>query len=186
MPTLAFYQNYVQVVLAAEQCLAQDMQMPTLILIYSLIDSFAWATAEDKNGEVRARFEDWLNSYVLPSTSLACTATELYAARCGLLHTLTSKAKLNASGKVRQIAYSWGTADPQALEKSLELIGRPDIVAVHTNNLLDAVKEGMARTVESGERNQALMKRLEDAAALHLIRIEADTLVGLVDPVMKG
>jgi hypothetical protein len=32
-------------------------------------------------------FEDWARKYVRPNDSLGCCAKDLYAARCGVLHT---------------------------------------------------------------------------------------------------
>lgn len=176
MTTSAFIRNYIQVIQAAQHCLDNDLYMPALILIYTLIDSIAWAAASDKEQQVRTRFEVWLNKYVLPQGQVPCTATELYAARCSVLHTLTSTAKLTAGGAVRQIAYSWGPANQKALEKAIELIERQDVVGVHINDLFDAVKGGIAKTVELAEFDPELKVRLESAASLHFTEMKKETL----------
>jgi hypothetical protein len=109
MPTPHFFQNYIQVVAAAQICLEKELQMPALILIYTLMDTFAWTVygAEDK--QVRKRFEIWTQEWVFGHVELGCTPTELYAARCAVLHTMTSDASLTDSDEARRIAYVWGT-----------------------------------------------------------------------------
>jgi cytosine/adenosine deaminase-related metal-dependent hydrolase len=176
MTTPAFVRNYNQVIQVAQYSLNNDLHMPALILIYTLIDSIAWAAAPDKEQQVRVRFEEWLNKYVLLQGKLLCTATELYAARCGVLHTLTSSAKLTIKGGVRQITYSWGAANPKAIDRAIELIERKDIVGIHINDLLEAVTEGIAQTVESAESDLDLKARLEAAASLHFTEMKKETL----------
>jgi hypothetical protein len=51
--------NYAQVMTAIERCLEGKLQLPALILIYSTIDTLAWAAADKKANNQRARFEDW-------------------------------------------------------------------------------------------------------------------------------
>lgn len=176
MTTPSFIRNYEQVIQAAQHSLENDLHMPALILIYTLIDSIAWASSSDKEQQVRTRFESWLNQYVLSQRKVSCTATELYAARCGVLHTLTSTAKLTAGGSIRQVAYSWGSANPKALEKAIELIERKDVVGVHINDLLDAVKAGIEQTVKSADSDPELKVRLESAASLHFTEMKKETL----------
>lgn len=96
--TVAFEKNLAQMVIGARACLDRDLPMPALVLIYSLIDSFAWAV-DPKEANTRTRFENWLTKYVYPASPLPCTPTELYAARCAVLHTLTSKGHLHIKGK---------------------------------------------------------------------------------------
>lgn len=181
MPTKAFYKNYVQIINATQICLDQDLHMPALILIFTLIDSFAWAASDKAEKNCRTRFEAWLSKWVYPHGPLPCTPTELYAARCGVLHTLTSKADLHAMSTVRQIAYAWGPAKASTLQKSIEVISRPELVGVHMNELLDAIKEGIARTVAAAETDQSLLNRLEKAAALHFSELPTKTLEQLME-----
>jgi hypothetical protein len=181
MTTPAFYKNYIQILKAAELCLAQDLHMPALILVYTLIDSFAWAASDKADKQNRNQFEAWLKNWVYPYTRLPCTPTELYAARCGVLHTLTSKADLNARKNVRQVAYAWGPAKLSTLQSSVEVINRPEIVGVHINELLDAVKEGIARTIEASETDSDLAARLTQAASLHFSEMPKQMLEKLIE-----
>src|SRR6266446_10096439 len=90
---------------AIEDELEKRRHLPALILIYTTIDSIAWLTSRNDLSRVRERFESWVSRWLTPSL-LQCSATELYAARCGILHTFTSRSDLSDSGKARRVAYS--------------------------------------------------------------------------------
>ena len=186
MPTLAFYKNYVQIIKAAQLCLEKDLHMPALILVFTLIDSFAWAVSAKAKRKNKEYFEAWVNDWITPTGNLTCTATELYAARCGVLHTLTSKAELNTVKSVRQVVYCWGPATIDTLQKSLEVIDRTDVVGLHINDLLEAVKSGMADTFYAAETDPALQLRLEEAAALHFSELPVNSLEKLMELYESG
>jgi hypothetical protein len=145
--------------------------MPALILIYSLIDSLAWASADKASRNVRANFEDWVTKWVLPQGSLDCTSVDLYAARCGLLHTLTADADLTKNGSARRISYAFGTANAATLRRMLDDLGEKDMRAVQVESLLGAVTEGMADFLEFADKDTALSSRLRDAAQRHLVTV---------------
>ena len=166
MSSLSFIRNYAQVIQATQLCIDQKLLMPSLILIYTLIDTLAWASSDKKAG-VRSRFEAWVTTWL--GSSLHCTATELYAARCGILHTLTSKADLTAGGKVREIAYAWGTAKSEDLQATIDHLGNVKVVAVHVGVLFQAVRDAMADMLEKFESDATLAACLNAAAASHLV-----------------
>jgi len=178
----SFFQNYIQVVAGARLCLEKRLQMPTLVLIYTLIDTFAWATS-DKNKPVRNCFEEWVTRWVLKDGNFLCTATELYAARCAVLHTLTSKADLTRAGKAREVTYAWGTASTSDLQTATVALGFDTHVAVHIDELLEAVCEGMAAVVERSSTDPQLAERLNEAGALHFTGMEMGTVAKFLERV---
>ena len=159
--------NYAQVIQGTQNCIDQKLLMPSLILIYTLIDSLAWASSDKSTGSVRSHFEGWVTKWLL--SFLPCTATELYAARCGILHTLTSKADLTAGGKVREIAYAWGTAKSEDLQATINHFENMPVVAVHVETLFQAVRLAMADMLEKSDSDPSLAKCLNEAAAMHLV-----------------
>lgn len=173
MTTLPFLKNYYQVLQGTQNCIDQKLLMPSLILIYTLIDTLAWASS-DKNTGVRKSFEAWVTKWLL--SSLPCTATELYAARCGILHTLTSKADLTKGGKVREIAYAWGTAKSENLQDVIEHFKNKQLVAVHVNVLFQAVRLAMVAMLEKSDADHSLEKCLNEAAAMHLVLESPDKI----------
>ena len=79
-----------QVFDAIDESIAAKRLLPALILCYAVMD--ITASLQRKAGEgTRAAFERWINKYVLPREDILCSGTDLYAARCGILHTLTSR-----------------------------------------------------------------------------------------------
>src|SRR5438477_12737481 len=81
----AFQRNLTELLDSIEDCLAKRRILPCLMLLYSGIDVIASLEAGTAS---RSAFTKWVNRYVLKSTSLSCTASDLYGARCGILHTL--------------------------------------------------------------------------------------------------
>jgi hypothetical protein len=172
MPTPHFFQNYIQVVAAAQICLEKKLQMPALILIYTLMDTFAWSVYGADEKQVRKRFEMWTQEWVFGHAELGCTPTELYAARCAVLHTMTSDANLTDSGEARRIAYAWGTSSAAKLQSAVIALGHENIVCVQIEALFGAVREAMAQVVERSQQDSRLRLRLEHAASKHFASME--------------
>src|SRR5688572_11684441 len=118
----SIYNTLFQVYSTAEHCAARGMQVPALILTYSGMDAMGWMLAEDTTTRVRDRFTIWVDRYALPTVpSIRCTSTELYAARCGILHTFTADSALTGRG-VRKVIYAWGNAKLADLEHATNLV----------------------------------------------------------------
>lgn len=62
--------------------------MPMLVLIYTTLDTLAWAVFGHEVREVKRCFVALYENYRLRDSSLGCTALEPYAARCSILHSL--------------------------------------------------------------------------------------------------
>lgn len=176
-----------QMVVGARMCLERDLPMPALALIYTLIDAFAWAVnPSEKN--TRTRFENWVTTFVYAHKPLPCTATELYAARCAVLHTLTSKADLHVSGKLRQVAYAWGPANLDTISRVAALGNiSGQVVGLHINELLEGVAFAIHQTLEAANSDAALSANLEQTASLHYMQtprsvLDAVSLKGEVRP----
>lgn len=185
MTTDAFQRNLAQLAVSAKQCLERDQQMSALVLIYSLMDTFAWAAAGRLETNTRTRFENWLTRFVYPTNPLPCTPTELYAGRCGILHTLTPEADLHKRGTLRQIAYAWGNAKIETFDSTSELIGADKFVGLHLDQLLGAVCEGVSNTFVASATDVQLKKNLDDAASRHFSHIPPSTL-GRIESHLKA
>ncbi|MBH3289511.1 hypothetical protein I5N29_03610 [Serratia marcescens] len=81
-----------------------------LILLYSWLDRMAWLSveAEASNGN---DFKNWVNKYLLKDKNFPCNADDLWAARCGVLHTGAAEANDTRSGKAKVIYYYGGNID---------------------------------------------------------------------------
>ena len=87
MSMQSFYQNLKTLFLAIETCIQDKRILPALMLIYSGVDILA---SLEQGKSTRSSFIKWVDEYLLKAHSFPCTSLELYAARCGILHTLTA------------------------------------------------------------------------------------------------
>src|ERR1700680_4637773 len=73
---------------------------PALLIIYATMDIVAALTRPktqlDTSGPI---FKSWIDRYMLPSSNLRCTSEDIWGARCGFLHTLSTQSKKSREGK---------------------------------------------------------------------------------------
>jgi len=96
MRELALYKNIMLLGSGIDACIQKKLTAPALILIYSGIDTAGWLDSSEDYA-TRTSFMDWVDAYLLKAKPLQCTAMDLYAARCGLLHTFTPDSKLTSA-----------------------------------------------------------------------------------------
>jgi len=87
-------------------CLHNDHLESAMILVYSGIDALAWLNRPANVDDVRQiDFEQWLDTYFMPDSGFNCTSSDLYAARCGLVHSNTSESRLNPEDRAHKVFY---------------------------------------------------------------------------------
>ena len=168
--------RFSQIFSAIDYCLAEQLILPALVLIFTAIDSIAWAASEDDNSGVGNRFQSWVNTWMLQKYPLPCTAIELYAARCGVLHTLTPNADLNKDKNIRRISYAWGTANQKDLEESINRLEFPGLVAVHVNDIYSSLKNGFDDYIESLDKDLPKRERFIQKVSTHFVDIDKSVL----------
>jgi hypothetical protein len=101
--------------------------MPDLALIYCGIDVLANLSRPAQNTEVpQSDFVNWTERYMECQKLLGLSGLDLYAARCGILHTYTMDSRLSAKGRARRIIYAWGNKSPDDPMRLLKLLGRSE------------------------------------------------------------
>lgn len=108
-----------------------------LMLIYAFIDRMAWLSVEDdSNGN---DFKDWVSQFLLPQDKFLCNADDLWAARCGLLHTGAVEARDTKKGRARKIHYCGGgvAVNPESVPEDEVFV---DVGMLHCN-LIEAVSD---------------------------------------------
>ncbi|MBA4682522.1 hypothetical protein DP090_010385 [Pseudomonas sp. MDMC216] len=168
-----FYANYLQVLQAIEHCENNNLLTPALVLLYSSIDSVSWlATSSTK--ESGKAFKTWVTDWMLKTPTIKCTADELYAARCGLVHTLTPTSSQTQKG-TRKIAYSWGTASNEQLEELIQRTGsNQKLVSVHLSELIQAFRIGMADYLNYVSEDPLRMEAFEEKCKEHFATLSID------------
>lgn len=125
-----------------EICLQNHLRMPALILIYSGIDIFAsLRRPADKDKATRKDYIEWCDTYLIPQGKLSCTGIDLYAARCGVVHTYTMESDLSDNGRANEIVYAWGNRKPEDLQEVIDKAGFTQRV-LHIETLAEVFREG--------------------------------------------
>lgn len=158
-------QNLNQYIASIKSCMDQRFFMPALILIYCGIDIMASLNRpRDKNRADRSDFIEWCNEYVLPCDDLKCTSKELYAARCGVVHTYTSESDLSKKGEAREVVYSQGNRKAKEFQDVIDFAGVKTHVAIRIDTLFEAFASGVERflkdVAKDSEKNQIIYKRV--------------------------
>ncbi len=141
-----FERNVEELLTAAEICFRSGLRLPALLVLYAGIDIMAWLDRPSGQADVQRRdFIAWVEKYLLPDSGLPCNPVDLFAARCGLLHSYTSHSRLSREGNARQIFYAFGPAQPENLQSLIDTAGTIPAVAVQLEKLLDAFRRGIER-----------------------------------------
>jgi hypothetical protein len=155
---------------AIATCLNAELPEASLILIYSGIDTFGLLAAPpgilDATGDT---YKQWCEKYILPRIHSVegepVTTVDLWAARCGVLHTSTPLSKLEREGKAHQIWYQFlGKAGVNLITSTkLPLLG------LDVQNLALAFKEGGIACIKDINQDRTAFQAA-DARAQHFLR----------------
>jgi hypothetical protein len=145
-------------VLSASEVLAEQRPMLiSLILVYTCIDTMAWLIAS-KGEKVGSRYRSWVSRYLLPAAPrMACTADELYAARCAILHTMTA----DGDGQQRGRNLVYAQKDLETLELWVRSTDPMRFVAIDVADLLSGARLGCAAMFEQSRNDKVLRERIE-------------------------
>lgn len=145
--------NLMSLMKGIDACLERKLKGPALTLIYLTIDTAGWLDT-DQTFTTRQGFINWTEKYLLTAKAFACNAIDLYAARCGLLHTFTPDSQLSADGKARRLCYAWGRAKVQDIQRLIDVTNNNQIyAAVHVDELYEALKLGLLAFVDDIEND---------------------------------
>jgi hypothetical protein len=160
---------------AIGDCLARRQHFATLILIYAAIDIVA--SIESKTGSNKPSFIRWADSYLIPAMPIDCTALELYAARCGILHTMTAESDLSRSGQARAIYYGWGDANSDDLNSAIATSGNKDkVVVLNVEQLREAFLVAVVAWANEVRRDSARLKQVNAQSAKWFTDIDPNLL----------
>jgi len=147
---------------AIQNCMDKKYMLPALILVYSIMDTMAWLNRDEQHDDVtRSDFLAWVDTFLMPDSDLSCSSTDLYAARCSLLHSYSAESKLSREGKASQVFYAWGNADEKDLQKLIDWVNTHDAKAVHIDKLYTALKVAVQRFL-AVTKHAELIKRRAD------------------------
>jgi hypothetical protein len=165
MTRQAFERTAAELVQAVDDLLQSQLRLPAMLVLYAGIDIMASLDRPESSLEVkRSDFVNWADKYLLPGTQLACSAGDLYAARCGLLHAYIAESRLSLEEKARQIWYAWGDASAEDLQAIIDVADVPTAVAVHVDDLSAAFRLGIERFKRAALDDPERTNRVYDRA----------------------
>lgn len=167
--------TFEKMIEAARICREHALDIPMLVLVYTSIDTLAWAVHGHEISEVKRRFIALCENHLLCQVSLGCTALELYAARCSILHSLGWESELSKAGKARSIYYSFGTDDPSLYQQAIEISHPGKFVPVRADDLLAATEKAVASVSEAAKTDPMLKERLDHAEGRQYRTLESDS-----------
>ena len=127
--SMAVTSNIERHVAAIRLCLDNHMRMPALALIYCGIDVLASLSRPAVSAEVASSdFVCWAERYMECEKLLKISGIDLYAARCGILHTYTMDSSLSRKGRSKRIIYAWGDKNPDEPMKLLRTLGLSEVM----------------------------------------------------------
>jgi hypothetical protein len=158
-----------------------NLQLPSLLLIYSGIDISGWLGAKTNSLSVRDSFTNWVDQYMLPSSSITCSSIDLYSARCAILHTLTPDSRLSRSGEARRIAYAWGDTDKEDLEQAIAKVAETNLVVLHVEDLFDAFRSGWVKFVDAYEQDASVAPLYHERASKVFVPITKAPILDFIE-----
>ena len=168
---------------AISLCLDNSLPMAALILMYVMMDNMAALDrAPDHESTKRSDFVQWVERYVIPESGLPCSATDLYAARCGLVHAHSSESNLSRQKKATPILYAWG---PAASEQELQTLihahcGQQCVdhvpLAIHVDRVCAALRQGVARFIREVKNDRSRQDLVLARASVIFSNLPADEL----------
>jgi len=176
----AFSHHMFALLESIDYCISKQYVLPCLTLLYSGIDIVASLEARP-NEPVNKSFTRWVKKYLLKHGAFQCNAIDLYAARCGVVHTFTPESDLSRKGKARQIAYAWGDADVSKLNKASDILGRKDVVSVHLHDLVVAFRHSIVAYLEEIDSSPAKQQLFEKAAGLWFVPTDKSLVDELIE-----
>jgi len=186
MSELALYKNIMLLGSGIDACVKKKLSGPALILIYSGIDTVGWLDSSEDYA-TRTSFVKWVDAYLLKAKPLECTSLELYAARCGLLHSFTPDSQLSSLGKARRICYAWGKASVQDLQRTIDLTNKSGkYVAVHVDDLYEAWRLGILQFTEEVEKDRDRKSRVCKKADKFFSELGLETVRKVLTKLDKG
>lgn len=167
---------YINDVLHATSLLL-DHKLPgqLLISIFASVDTMgllgAAAHIERASGET---FKAWVRKYMLSGSDLPCSDSELWGARCGILHTYKTESDLSRDGKVREIKF-YRASHPSAVAALKDIAIDQNSVACDYRELyiafLSGIQAFMPKVIQEAEADGRIAARVDKIIHLYQISV---------------
>lgn len=167
---LILLKNLTEMIKAIDLCISKKYFNSALKLMYTAIDNMAYL-GTDYQKTSKSVFIKWVNSFLLPSSNLSCSAEELYAERCTLLHQNTASAS-NISLGIKSILYTLGTARPENGLDHVDESKRNQYKFISISSLREVIYQGILKFLESASKYPSQKERLLRRASMYFANID--------------
>ncbi len=142
------------------QLVKANHYLQALVVLYAAIDTLAWSN-RSKGDVTRADFTSWVATYIDPQTQLGCTPEDLYAARCGLLHSGAAESKLSREGRASQLWYVTDRGKIPVLQGVAQRRG-VNAKVVCVTDLVAAFADGVMKFTEELAQNETRQRQIAE------------------------
>jgi hypothetical protein len=163
--------NIHELIKAIDASFKSKESLSGLILLYSLIDIMTWLSRDQHDADsTKSDFIHWVEEFLLPGSSLTCTAEDLYSARCAIIHSYAPAwgSSMSRPVEAKKINYIWGKADMET--------PKAENIALHIDDLVNALKMAMQRFNDSLAYNRALSELIDDRSNKFFISVAKEKL----------
>lgn len=106
----------METIRAVHLLIKENLDEQAMVLLYSAIDRLSWVNLA--NGDVESKdFCAWADKYIEPNENLGCTSKELYAARCGILHSGAAESRLSRETDCRELFYAYAEETKKIIDE---------------------------------------------------------------------
>lgn len=126
-----------------------DLPLGYLIIMYTTIDMFSyiWAGGDDK--QAGPRFRKFVDKYLIKHLS-DVNSSDLWGARCAILHTATPDSTATQTGHARRLLYCWGAGGIETIREVIKRAPKPE---AHTGVELEALEHALSEGLIEFEEN---------------------------------
>lgn len=150
---------------AVDLCYREGLFTESLVLLYAGIDALAWLTVASGSDVSGRDFIKWVNTYLLPDSGLQCSAEDIWAARCGLLHSSVAESRKSREGTAREIWYLVN-GDGQALVHLMANTPLPALT-IRIDHLIAAFRKAIDSFTSAIKQQPELSKQVGERARHH-------------------
>ena len=177
--------NYQEMFAAIDACYSKALQLPCVVLIYTTIDSLGWVAYGHEEQSTRIRFVRWVERYLLARLDQNCSAIDLYAARCSILHGLAWESDLSKSGKAKSLMYAMGKNTGAVPELSTKVFSDEHLVCIHVDKLIADLKAGVQEFFEEVSKDPNLSAQVKAASGKTYAAVPVAMYEKFVDAIEK-
>jgi hypothetical protein len=151
-----------------EQCFEQS-----LVVLYALIDTVGLVDNQfGKTSANRTTFKNWINTYVNVS-SLNVSADDIYAARCGILHSFSSESDLSRKGRAKEIQYYLDQSNSEGFKILTQSNHQTNVITVPLIEFFNEIKSGMEKMIVSIDfKNAEVQSRISSILRRYVLNFD--------------